>query len=59
MHAIGSFDSGTMGEHVVLSVLDSLIAPATLQPQHDGDGDALGSLIEGATHVNDVGECDK
>lgn len=58
MHAIGSFDSGTMGEHVVLSVLDSLIAPATLQPQHDGDGDALGSLIEGATHVNDVGECD-
>ncbi|RZC08319.1 hypothetical protein D0Y65_015165 [Glycine soja] len=47
-----------MGEHVVLSVLDSLIAPATLQPQHDGDGDALGSLIEGATHVNDVGECD-
>ncbi|KAG5049678.1 hypothetical protein JHK85_010781 [Glycine max] len=47
-----------MGEHVVLSVLDPLIAPGTLLPQHGGDGNALGSLIEGATHVNDVKECD-
>ncbi|XP_020235229.1 uncharacterized protein LOC109815052 isoform X2 [Cajanus cajan] len=38
-----------MGEHVVLSVVDPLlIAPANAQ----------GTLIEGATHGNDVGECD-
>ncbi|CAJ1975289.1 unnamed protein product [Sphenostylis stenocarpa] len=54
---MGSFVSGTMGEHVVLSVVEPLLAaPATVQPQHDGD--AQGSPIEGATQVNDVGECD-
>jgi len=55
---MGSSVSGTMREHVVLSVADPLpTAPSTLQPQHGGD-DARDSLIEGATQVNDVGECD-
>ncbi|TKY73378.1 E3 ubiquitin ligase SUD1 [Spatholobus suberectus] len=50
-------EEGTMGEHVVLSVVDPLLmAPATLQPQHGGG--ARVSLIEAATHVNDVGKCD-
>lgn len=57
MYVMGSFVSGTMREEVVLSVVDPLlIASSPLQPQHGGD--AGDSLIEGATHVNDVGECD-
>jgi len=44
-------------EHVVLSVVDPLLAaPSTLQPELGGDD--RDSLVEGATHVNDVGECD-
>ncbi|RDY04676.1 E3 ubiquitin-protein ligase MARCH2, partial [Mucuna pruriens] len=45
----------TMEEHV-LSVDPFVMAPATLQSQHGGD--ARGSHIEGATHVNDVAKCD-
>ncbi|XP_047174215.1 uncharacterized protein LOC124841881 [Vigna umbellata] len=46
-----------MREHVVLSVVDPLLAASsTLQPEHGGDdGD---SLVEGATHLNDAGGCD-
>ncbi|KAK7354166.1 hypothetical protein VNO80_19624 [Phaseolus coccineus] len=54
---MGSFVSGTMREDVVLSVVDPLLmASSSLQPQHGGD--AGDSLIEDATQVNDVGECD-
>ncbi|KAK7411412.1 hypothetical protein VNO78_02845 [Psophocarpus tetragonolobus] len=48
--------SGTMGEHVVLSVVDPLlIAPAILQPQNCGDARGT-TLVEGVTHVNDAME---
>lgn len=47
------FFLGTMGEHVVLSVVEPLlIAPAT------SGCDARGSLVGDSTHVNDVRECD-
>ncbi|BAT79646.1 hypothetical protein VIGAN_02256200 [Vigna angularis var. angularis] len=46
-----------MREHVVLSVVDPLLAASsTLQPEHGGDD--RDSLVEGATHLNDVGGCD-
>ena len=43
---MGSFDSGTMGEHVVLSVLDPLIAPGIFEVS---DEDRLHSFIDSYT----------
>ncbi|WVZ18085.1 hypothetical protein V8G54_005407 [Vigna mungo] len=46
-----------MQEHLVLSVVDPLLAASsTLQPEYGGDD--RDSLVEGATHLNDVGKCD-